>query len=88
VINDLAPLRRSLVEIGRSCVHRDHRSGAVTGLVWAGIARYTLLTGNRWLTGCASVPLTDGGRTAAGVWDRALARHLAPEPFRVRPFVP
>jgi putative hemolysin len=56
--------------------------------VWAGIARYMLLTGNRWLTGCASVPLTDGGGTAAGVWDRALARHLSPEPFRVRPFVP
>jgi putative hemolysin len=88
VIDDLAPLRRSLVEIGRSCVHRDHRSGAVIGLVWAGIARYMLLTGNRWLTGCASVPLTDGGGTAAGVWDRALARHLSPEPFRVRPFVP
>ena len=88
VIDDLAPLRRSLVEIGRSCVHRDHRSGAVIGLVWAGIARYMLLTGNRWLTGCASVPLTDGGATAAGVWDRALARHLSPEPFRVRPFVP
>jgi putative hemolysin len=88
VIDDLAPLRRSLVEIGRSCVHRDHRSGAVIGLVWAGIARYMLLTGNRWLAGCASVPLTDGGATAAGVWDRALAHNLSPEPFRVRPFVP
>ena len=27
VIDDLAPLRRSLLETGRSCVHRDHRSG-------------------------------------------------------------
>ena len=88
VIDELAPLRRSLVETGRSCVHPDHRTGAVVGLVWAGIARYMLLTGNRWLTGCASVPLTDGGGTAAAVWDRALARHLSPEPFRVRPFVP
>ena len=88
VIDELAPLRRSLVETGRSCVHPDHRSGAVVGLVWAGIARYMLLTGNRWLTGCASVPLADGGGTAAAVWDRALARHLSPEPFRVRPFVP
>ena len=51
VIDELAPLRRSLVETGRSCVHPDHRTGAVVGLVWAGIARYMLLTGNRWLTG-------------------------------------
>ena len=88
MIDDLAPLRRSLVETGRSCVHPDHRTGAVVGLVWAGIARYMLLTDNRWLIGCASVPLNDGGATAAGVWDRALDRHLSPEPFRVQPFVP
>lgn len=88
VVDELAPLRRSLVETGRSCVHPDHRSGAVIGLVWAGIARYMLLTGHRWLVGCASVPLDDGGATAAGVWDKAVAGHLSPEPFRVRPFVP
>lgn len=83
-----APIRSSLVEAGRSCVHPDHRAGAVVGLVWAGIARYMLLTGNRWLTGCASVPLSDGGALAAGVWDRVLARHLAPEQLRVRPHIP
>ncbi|MFC4946359.1 GNAT family N-acetyltransferase [Pseudonocardia sp. GCM10023141] len=87
-IDALAPLRPQLVEAGRSCVHPDHRGGAVVGLVWAGIARYMLLTGNRWLTGCASVPLTDGGATAAGVWDQVLARHLAPEQYHVRPHLP
>ena len=61
MIDELAPLRRSLVETGRSCVHPDHGAGAVVGLVWAGIARYLLLTDNRWLIGCASVPLNDGG---------------------------
>jgi Putative hemolysin len=87
VIDDLAPLRPSLVETGRSCVHPDHRDGAVVALVWAGLARYMLLTGNNWLVGCASVPLADGGGVAAGVWDRVLARHLSPEPYRVRPHV-
>ncbi len=40
---DLAALdaiRPGLVEVGRSCVHPDHRDGAVVGLIWAGIARY------------------------------------------------
>jgi len=87
-IDELAPLRPSLVETGRSCVHPDHRDGAVVGLVWAGIAQYMLRTGNRWLVGCASVPLTDGGGLAAGVRDRVLARHLSPEPYRVRPRLP
>ncbi|OLT23634.1 GNAT family N-acetyltransferase [Pseudonocardia sp. CNS-139] len=81
----LAPLRSSLVELGRSCVHPDHRDGAVVTLVWTGIARYMLLSGNRWLAGCASVALGDGGGLAAAVWDRVLDRHFAPEPYRVRP---
>ncbi len=47
-----------------------------------------LLTGNRWLAGCASVALDDGGALAAGVWDRVRARHLSPEKYRVRPLNP
>jgi len=81
----LNPLRPALVETGRSCVHPDHRSGAVVGLVWAGIARYMHLSGHRWLAGCASVSLADGGESAAGVWDTVSGKHLAPPEYRVRP---
>ncbi|OLL73729.1 putative hemolysin [Pseudonocardia sp. Ae168_Ps1] len=81
----LDPLRPELVETGRSCVHPDHRGGAVVGLAWAGIARYMFLTGHRWLIGCASVPLDDGGAQAAGVWDRVRAKHLAPPEYRTTP---
>ncbi|TYC05698.1 GNAT family N-acetyltransferase [Micromonospora sp. WP24] len=84
-VSALAPLRDELVEAGRSCVHPDHRSGAVINLMWAGIARYLHLRGSRWLGGCASVPVADGGRAVAEVWERAQARHLAPPPLRVRP---
>jgi putative hemolysin len=87
-VGALTGLRDSLVETGRSCVHPDHRTGAVVGLVWAGIARYMHLSGRRWLAGCASVPLADGGETAAGVWDTVSARHLAPEEYRVHPLRP
>jgi putative hemolysin len=81
----LAPLREQIVETGRSCVHPDHRTGAVINLMWAGIARYMHLHGYRWLAGCASVGLDDGGETAAGVWDLAQRKHLAPPAWRVRP---
>jgi putative hemolysin len=83
-----AGLRSSLVEAGRSCVHPDHRNGAVVSLVWAGIARYLLLTGHSYLTGCASVPLADGGELARGVWDIVAAKHLAPSELRVTPLHP
>ena len=84
----LAPLRSSLVETGRSCVHPDHRDGAVINLVWAGIARYMLLTGNRWLVGCASVALADGGTLAAAVHDRVTLEHTSPAHYRVHPHRP
>ncbi|AEB47059.1 hypothetical protein VAB18032_29941 [Micromonospora maris AB-18-032] len=84
----LDPLRAHLVEAGRSCVHPDHRNGAVINLMWAGITRYLHLRNLRWLGGCASTPVADGGLAAAEVWAQARARHLAPPPLRVRPLRP
>ncbi|MEI5525083.1 GNAT family N-acyltransferase [Streptomyces brasiliscabiei] len=84
----LAGIRPSMVEVGRSCVHPDHRDGAVISLIWAGIARYMVQGGHEWLAGCCSVPLADGGALAAGTWDRVRARNLAPEEYRVRPLLP
>lgn len=80
-LRGIGPLRDALVETGRSCVHPDHRTGAVINLMWAGIARYMHLAGYRWLAGCASV----GPADAAGVWELARRRHLAPPAWRVTP---
>jgi putative hemolysin len=87
-LSRLSPLRDQLVETGRSCVHPDHRSGAVVNLMWAGIARYLHLNNLRWLGGCASVPVDDGGHTAAGVWARLSGKHMSPPAMRVRPRLP
>ncbi|KRD12223.1 MULTISPECIES: GNAT family N-acetyltransferase [unclassified Streptomyces] len=84
----LDAIRPGLVEVGRSCVHPDHRDGAVIGLIWAGIARYMVDRGHAWLAGCCSIPLADGGALAAGAWQRVRAKHLAPEEYRVRPLRP
>jgi putative hemolysin len=84
----LAPLRSAIVETGRSCVHPDHRTGSVVSLMWAGIARYMLLTGRTMLAGCASVPLGDGGNLAAAVWNMVRDNHMSPPEYRVRPLRP
>ena len=84
----LMPLERLLdqaVEAGRGCVHPDHRSGAAVSMLWGGVARYLQLTGYRYLLGCASIDLRDGGGNAAAFWDLAVTRHLAPAPRRCRP---
>lgn len=82
----LAHLRPALIEVGRSCVHRDYRSGATILLLWAGLARYMKDGGYRHLIGCASAPLADGGRHAARLRDD-VQKHLAGTEYHVFPRV-
>ncbi|MFG3280961.1 GNAT family N-acetyltransferase [Streptomyces sp. NPDC048111] len=84
-LSSLAALRPSMIEAGRSCVHPDHRSGAVINLMWSALARYVLLSGHRYLAGCASVPLADGGAAAAHAWLLGNAQHSSPPELRVHP---
>ncbi|MFF9126806.1 GNAT family N-acetyltransferase [Streptomyces sp. NPDC014889] len=84
----LAPIRPGLVEVGRSCVHPDHRDGTVIGLIWAGLARYMVDRGHEWLAGCCSIPLADGGVLASATWERVREKNLAPQEHRVRPLLP
>lgn len=48
-----------LVELGRACIHRDHRSFEVLNLLWRGIAQYAVARGGRYLVGCSSVTTQD-----------------------------
>jgi len=75
-----------LVEIGRSCVRADHRTGSAITLLWAGVARYMLARGHAFLVGCASISMADGGRAAASAYRRIAARHLSPPEYRAEPF--
>ena len=63
-LHHIAP---SMVEVGRSCVHRDYRSGSTILLLWAGMAHYMKSGAYSHLIGCASVPLGDGGHAAARI---------------------
>ena len=87
-LTSLTVLRDRLVEAGRSCVHPDHRTGAVINLMWAGIAKYLEKFNYKWLGGCASVPLSDGGETAGAVWDLVRRKHMSPPELRVKPHLP
>lgn len=60
----------NIVELGRSCVHVDHRNGAVIMLLWSAIARYMRHYGHQYVIGCASVSMRDGGAQAASLWDQ------------------
>ena len=52
-------LRSQIVELGRACIHRDHRSSEVLHLLWRGIARYVIANGGRYMMGCCSLASLD-----------------------------
>lgn len=81
-------LRSRIVEIGRSCIDADYRSGAVIALLWAGLARYMRDHGYEYLIGCASVSMADGGHLAASLYNRLRETHLAPLEYHVFPRCP
>ncbi len=48
-----------ILELGRSCVAADYRTGVTMQLLWQGIANYVFAYGIEILFGCASLPGTD-----------------------------
>ena len=84
----LALHRQHIVEIGRSCVHRDYRSGVVISLLWAGLAELILGTEARFVIGCASISMDDGGREAANIYRRLAADHLSRSGHQMLPLNP
>ena len=78
------PLRGEIIELGRACVHPQHRNLVVLGLLWKGIADYARQQGARYLLGCSSINSQDpavGASAYADLWNE----HLAPLQWRTQP---
>lgn len=83
---DLTPLKQSgrrLLELGRSCLHRDYRGGPALYHLWTGLADYVSRHGIEILFGVASFHGTDPKALAAPLSVLHHA-HLAPPELRVR----
>ncbi|WP_172295414.1 GNAT family N-acetyltransferase [Pseudoruegeria sp. HB172150] len=83
---DLTPLLfsgRRLLELGRSCLHRDYRGGTAMYELWSGLADYVLKHGIEVLFGVASFHGTDT-RSLAAPLSLLHHRHLASPELRVR----
>lgn len=78
-------MRPRMAELGRSCVHRDHRSGAVIARLWLGLADYMTRYSYDYVIGCASISISDGGHLAASVYRQLAQKHLSPVEWRATP---
>ena len=84
---DFAPfesMRSEIIELGRACVHQQHRNLVVLGMLWKGIADYAKAHGGRYLCGCSSLTSQDPAVGASAYTDLC-RRNLAPMEWRTHP---
>jgi putative hemolysin len=78
------PFREEMIELGRACVHPQHRNLVVLGLLWKGIADYARQHGGRYLFGCSSITSQDPAVGASAYADLC-RRHLVQPRWRTNP---
>ncbi len=88
----LRSLRERMVELGRSCVHKDHRHGGVIMALWGALGEFMVRNQLDTMIGCASIPMLHNGMVsgdvAASIWQQLKTTHLAPIDLHVRPRLP
>ncbi len=88
----LRGLRERMVELGRSCVHPDHRHGGVILALWGALAEFMVRNRLDTMIGCASIPMLRNGvvsgDVAASIWNQVKRTHLAPIQYHVWPRLP
>ncbi len=85
----LRPYRERMVELGRSCVHSDHRHGGVIMALWGALAEFMVRNQLDVMIGCASIPMlyqgVVSGEVAASIWHQLKQTHLAGVENQVTP---
>lgn len=88
----LRALRERMVELGRSCVHPQHRHGGVIMALWTALGGFMQRNRLDIMVGCASIPMWHNGvvsgDVAASIWQQLKQTHLAPIELQVRPRLP
>jgi putative hemolysin len=59
VMQSILDFPQTKLELGRACIHKDYRNGAVITALWKGLATYIRAVDAKILFGCSSVKSTD-----------------------------
>jgi putative hemolysin len=78
------PFRFEMIELGRACVHAEHRNLNLLQLLWRGIAIYAIERKARFLIGCSSLTSQDPVEGAA-MYQRLRSRFLVKPAWQTFP---
>lgn len=84
-LTPLMPLRGRALELGRSCVDAEWRSGSVIMALWTALGQYMVEHRLDTMIGCASIGMEDHGLAAARLWHRLCRTHMVEQRWRVAP---
>lgn len=76
------------IEVGRTCIHPDYRNGGTIAVLWSYLARFMQENGYRYLFGCASISLADGGATYNSIMPQLREHFFSDDHLRVEPKLP
>lgn len=82
-ISSLLEYPGEILELGRSCIHADYRTGTVMQILWRGLAGFIFEHDISLLFGCASLPGTDPQALALPL-SYLYYQHLAPPGLRAK----
>jgi putative hemolysin len=80
------PIADEVLEIGRACIHEEHRNSHVLRLLWKAIGTYATDRKVRYLIGCSSVS-SQSPEVGMALY-ATLAGHLSPAHLRTEPLHP
>ena len=87
-LNGLGALQGPILEVGRTCVDPAYRNGATIAVLWSELGEVLNEGGYRYLIGCASVSLQDGGVQASTIMRQLRARELYSDALTAVPRLP
>lgn len=83
-LSPFEPIRSQVLELGRACVHQDHRNLHVLSMLWRGIAAYAREHSCRYMLGCSSLTSQDPAEGHA-LYKILSENHLAPPELLTTP---
>ena len=83
-LTNLKKLPEEILEVGRSCVHKDYRSSGVINLLWAGVIRFMQLSKAKYAFGCGSLH-THNVDEVSEIYSYLKSKYFSDERYRVYP---
>ena len=87
-ISNLLASGKKVLEVGRACVDKDFRSGAVVLMLWKAILQYAQKNAYSCIIGCTSVPISSNSPAVFDVKQLLLQSGSFSNDFWVTPRIP